>query len=81
MKKLELHLPSLLAGVLASTCLFLALGLARPAEGETGRYVASVSDDGQTIVLVDTATGQSWIRVESGRAVSESRFLSLGGPH
>jgi hypothetical protein len=80
MKKLEIHVPSLLAGVLASTGLFLVLGLGRPAE-ESGRYVAAVSDDGQTIVLVDSATGQSWIRFESGRAVSEARFLSLGGPH
>jgi len=81
MKKLELHVPSLLAGVLASTGLFFALGLARPVQGELGRYYAAVSDDGQTIVLVDSATGQSWIRFESGRAVSEAKFLSLGGPH
>jgi hypothetical protein len=78
----RLHLPSLLLGALGALLGTFALGLAptAPQSADAGRFEAEISQDGSAIVLVDTTNGATWLRRDSGAAISSAKFQPLGKP-
>ena len=59
------HLPSLLTGALAASCLFL-LAAFQSAPQTLGRYAVTAGDSSEEVFVIDTATGATWKRYTFG---------------
>jgi hypothetical protein len=71
-----------LAGALGALLLAMTLGLVpvRTPADEIGRYQAELSETGNTIIVVDTVTGETWVRLASGQGIAKSEFQLAGKP-
>ncbi len=61
----NIHLPSLVVGVLGASALSLLLSF-RPVHQSAGQYGITIGDSSDEVFVIDTTTGETWRRMYYG---------------